>query len=120
ETTLQTRTVTGLTVSSGDRLNVRVQATGTSPTTFRAKVWKVGTAEPSDWIASVTDSASSLQGAGAVGLGTYLSGSATNAPVTASFDNFWAGNPGAAAPDPEEDPEPEPEPNQAPEAAFDA
>jgi hypothetical protein len=93
ETALQTRTVSGLTVAAGDRLNVRVQAFGTSPTTFRAKVWKVGSAEPATWTTSVTDSSASLQAAGAVGLGTYLSGSATNAPVVASFDDFWAGQP---------------------------
>ena len=91
ETALQTRTVTGLTVAPGDRLNVKVQTFGTSPTTFRAKVWKVGAAEPSAWTASVTDSTASLQGPGAVGLGAYLSSSATNAPVVASFDDLWAG-----------------------------
>jgi PKD repeat protein len=88
ETALQTRAVTGLTVAPGDRLNVRVQTFGTSPTTFRAKVWKVGSDEPTTWTASVTDSTASLQGAGAIGLGAYLSGSATNAPVVASFDNL--------------------------------
>jgi hypothetical protein len=93
ETSLQSKTVTGLTVAPGDRLNVRLQTTGTSPTTLRLKVWKAGTTEPTDWTASVTDAAPSLQGPGAVGLATYLSGSATNAPVTASFDDFWAGEP---------------------------
>jgi PKD repeat protein len=93
ETALQTKTVTGLTVAAGDRLNIRVQATGTSPTTLRTKVWKVGSAEPTEWVASVIDSSASLQGAGAVGLATYLSGSATNAPVVAAFDNLWAGRP---------------------------
>ena len=93
ETNLQSRTVTGLTVAPGEKLNVKAQAFGTSPTTFRAKVWKVGTAEPSAWTASVTDSSATLQAAGAIGLGTYLSGSATNAPVVASFDDFWAGPP---------------------------
>jgi hypothetical protein len=94
ETALQTQTVSGLTVAPGERLNVRVQTVGTSPTTFTAKVWKVGATEPAAWTASVTDSAASLQGAGSVGFGTYLSGSATNAPVLASFDDLWAGAPG--------------------------
>ncbi len=44
------RTVPGLTVAPGDRLNVKVQAFGTSPTTLRAKVWAVGSAEPTDWL----------------------------------------------------------------------
>jgi PKD repeat protein len=94
ETALQSRTVTGLTHQPGTALQVRVQATGTSPTTLRAKVWRVGTPEPAAWIASVTDATAALQAAGGIGLGTYLSSSATNAPVVASFDNLWAGRTG--------------------------
>lgn len=93
ETILQTQTVTGLTVAAGDKLNFKVQATGTAPTTLRAKVWKVGAAEPTVWGASLTDTTSSLQGAGSIGLDAYLSGSATNAPQVASFDDLWAGQP---------------------------
>ena len=93
ETVLQSQTVTGLTVAAGDKLNVKVQATGTSPTTLRAKIWKVGSAEPAAWTASTTDSTASLQGAGGVGFEAYLSGSATNAPQVASFDDLWAGQP---------------------------
>jgi PKD repeat protein len=91
ETSLQARTVTGLTHQPGTALQVRVQATGTSPTTLRAKVWRAGTPEPAAWIASVSDSTAALQAAGGIGLGTYLSSSATNAPVVAAFDNLWAG-----------------------------
>ena len=93
DTILQTQTVSGLTVAAGDRLNVKVQATGTSPTTLRAKVWKVGTAEPAAWGASLTDTTAALQGAGSIGFEAYLSGSATNAPQVASFDDLWAGEP---------------------------
>lgn len=91
ETGLQTRTVTGLTYQAGMVLQVRVQAFGTSPTTLRAKVWRAGTAEPAAWTASVTDSTAALQAAGGIGLRSYLSSSATNAPVVAAFDNLWAG-----------------------------
>jgi PKD repeat protein len=91
ETSLQTRTVTGLTYQPGMVLQARVQAFGTSPTTLRAKVWRSGTPEPAAWTASVTDTTAALQAPGAVGLRTYLSSSATNAPVVASFDNLWAG-----------------------------
>ena len=87
------QTVSGLTVAAGDKLNVKVQATGTSPTTLRAKVWKVGTAEPAAWGASTTDTTAALQGAGSIGFEAYLSGSATNAPQVASFDDLWAGKP---------------------------
>jgi hypothetical protein len=54
------------------------------------KVWKVGSTEPSGWGASVTDSAASLQAAGGIGVGTYLTGSSTNAPVIASFTELSA------------------------------
>lgn len=91
EAVLQSRTVAGLSVSPTDRLHVKVQAFGTSPTTFRAKVWEVGTPEPSEWTASVTDTSAALQTTGSIGVATYLSGSATNAPVVASFDDLWAG-----------------------------
>ena len=54
---------------------------------------KVGTAEPAAWGATFTDSTAALQGAGSIGFDTYLSGSATNAPQIASFDDLWAGPP---------------------------
>ena len=41
----------------------------------------------------MTDSTASLQAVGSIGVGTYLSGSATNAPVVASFDDLWVGPP---------------------------
>jgi hypothetical protein len=93
ETVLQTQMVSGLTVAAGDKLNFKVQASGTSPTTLRAKVWKVGTAEPAAWGTSLTDNNAALQAAGSIGLEAYLSGSATNAPQVASFDDLWAGKP---------------------------
>jgi hypothetical protein len=91
EVNIVSTTVAGLTFNSGDRLNVEFQVTGTSPTTLRLKVWKVGTTEPTAWTLTATDSTASLQSGGGVGLVTYLSGSATNAPVIASFDDLWAG-----------------------------
>ncbi len=80
--------VAGLTVSAGDLVNVRTQAFGTSPTTLRVKVWAVGGEEPANWTASVSDSTAALQVAGGLGLRTYLSGSATNAPVLGLFDDL--------------------------------
>ncbi|MHA7277747.1 PKD domain-containing protein [Arthrobacter sp. Hz1] len=87
-TTLATRSVTGLRLAAGEQLQVRLQVTGTSPTTIRAKVWKVGTTEPVAWMVSATDSTPALQAPGSVALLTYLSGSATNAPVTVRFDDL--------------------------------
>ncbi len=89
ETTLQPAiNLPGLTYAAGDRLNVRFQAAGASPTALNLKVWKVGTAEPSAWQRTVTDSTAGLQSAGGVGLRTYLSSTSTNAPVTVSFDDL--------------------------------
>jgi PKD repeat protein len=90
ETNLATTTVPGLTVAAGDLVQVRAQATGTSPTTLRAKVWATGSGEPATWTASVSESTAVLQAPGRLGLGTYLSGSATNAPVLGLFDDLTA------------------------------
>lgn len=91
ETNLANLVVPGLTVGANEMVNVRFQATGTSPTTLRLKVWKVGTTEPAGWQLTTTDSSAALQSGGGVGLVTYLSGSATNAPVLGLFDDIWAG-----------------------------
>ncbi|MEL4318547.1 PKD domain-containing protein [Leifsonia sp. YIM 134122] len=82
-----TLTVPGLTYVGGDALLVRLQVTGTSPTTVQAKVWKSGTTEPAGWVRSVTDATPSLQTAGSTGVSTYLSGSSTSAPVVFRIDD---------------------------------
>jgi len=87
-TAMQLVTVTGLTYAPGTQYQLRLQVFGTSPTTIRARVWKVGTTEPTTWQASVTDSTAALQAAGVVGLRAYLSGTATDVPLTTKFDNF--------------------------------
>lgn len=89
-TTLRATAVTGLTFAATDRLHVRVQAVGASPTTVRVKVWKVGTTEPAAWHVSVTDSVAGLQTAGAVGFSTYLSGSASPSSLVVSVDDLTA------------------------------
>ncbi|MBM7798512.1 PKD repeat protein [Microlunatus panaciterrae] len=87
ETTLKSA-ATGLTYSAGQQLQVRLQVTGTSPTTIAAKVWRVGTTQPSGWLVSASDATSGLQSAGGVALRAYLSGSATNFPIVVRFDNL--------------------------------
>jgi hypothetical protein len=87
-TTLKATTVSGLTFAANDRLNVRVQALGASPTTIRVRVWKVGTAEPGTWQVSVTDATAALQTAGTVGVSSYLSGSGTPSPIVVTVDNL--------------------------------
>ena len=83
--------VSGLTFGAGDRLEVRLQVEGTSPTVIRAKVWKVGEPEPVAWRASRSDSTASLQAPGGLGITTYLFGSVTNGPVLFTYDDLWAG-----------------------------
>jgi hypothetical protein len=78
--------VSGLTYAAGDKLNLRMQATGTSPTVLRAKVWKDGQAEPG-WQLSGSDGAGAMQAAGSIGFISLLASSAT-AGITNQFDNL--------------------------------
>ncbi|GAA1627016.1 PKD domain-containing protein [Georgenia ruanii] len=88
-------TVPGVRFAPGDVVNIVFEVTGTSPTLLRAKLWEQGMAEPSTWLISATDSTASLQAPGGIGLLMYLSSSATNAPVTARFDNLTVRKGGA-------------------------
>ncbi|WP_307796544.1 LamG-like jellyroll fold domain-containing protein [Actinomadura barringtoniae] len=81
--------VSGLTYAPGQKLRVRFQVTGGSPTTLKAKVWADGTTEPG-WQINGSDSTDGFQVAGGVGLRTYLAGNATNTPISLSVDNFSA------------------------------
>ena len=80
----------GLTYAGGDQVRVRVQVTGTAPTTVRAKIWRVGTTEPVAWLVSATDSTAALQVPGGIGLVSYLSSTAPKAPLYARFDDLAA------------------------------
>ena len=88
--TLQAATIAGLSYTVGDQLQIRVQVTGTAPTTIRAKVWKVGATEPTTWRLTATDTTAALQVPGSIGVGSYLAGSATVVPLTTTFDNLQA------------------------------
>lgn len=106
-TIVQSSVVTGLSYTPGTKLQVRAQATGVSPTTLRAKVWKVGDPEPAAWRVTTSDTTSGLQAAGYIGLQSYVSASATATPVTVSFDDLTAIPAGTVVVT-----------NQAPTAAF--
>jgi PKD repeat protein len=80
--------VSGLTYAAGDQLTIRAQATGTTPTTVRAKVWRVGDTEPATWQVTGSDSTVGLQTTGGVGVQSYLGASVTNTPIVARFDNL--------------------------------
>ncbi|WAP51164.1 hypothetical protein OL239_14965 [Arthrobacter sp. ATA002] len=89
-TNLGSQPISGLKLAAGERLRLKILVTSNSATTtdLQAKVWKDGSPEPVAWQISATDTAVGLQAAGASGLSAYTSGSATNAPVTASFREF--------------------------------
>ncbi len=82
-------TVSGLTYTAGTALKIRLQVEGSGTSTLRLKVWRADGTEPAAWQKTGTDTTAGLQSAGAVGLATYLSGSATNAPVSITFDDFF-------------------------------
>ncbi|MCW2530198.1 MAG: domain containing protein [Pseudonocardiales bacterium] len=82
--------VPGLTYAPGTPVSVRVQVTGTGPTTIRARAWATGSAQPTAWLLTTTDATASLQNPGGVGLIDYLSGGATNAPITLTLNSFSA------------------------------
>jgi large repetitive protein len=92
DTTLA-QTVPPSTYVAGKQLQVRLQATGSAPTTLRAKVWPVGSAEPGSWQVTTTDSTAGLQSPGGVGVATYMAGSSTNLPVLATFDDLLVTSP---------------------------
>jgi hypothetical protein len=83
-------TVAGLTWVAGTQLRVRIEVLQSNPTTVRARVWKVGTTEPTGWTSSVTDGTSGFQSAGGVGVAGVLSTTSTNAPVVISVDDLQA------------------------------
>ncbi|RWZ83230.1 PKD domain-containing protein [Glutamicibacter sp. HZAU] len=88
-TTLTPETVIGgISGGADEPLNVLIESSGTDATTLRAKVYNAGTSEPADWQIMAQDSTAGLQAAGSFGLGVYLSGSATNAPIVGSFDEL--------------------------------
>jgi PKD repeat protein len=82
-------TIADLTYTPGMTLHIRVQVTGTNPTTIRGRIWADGTPEPNTWQVSATDTTAGLQTTGSIGTYAYLSGSATN-PVTIDIDNLDA------------------------------
>ena len=95
ETALSSVT-TPMTYTAGAVVRVQLQVTGTAPTTLRSMIWPQGSTQPTTWQVTTTDSTAALQVSGAMGLLVYLSGSATNAPETASFSTYSATNTSAA------------------------
>ena len=93
ETVLTSATLPGVSYAAGDQLKVRLQVTGTSPTTLRVKIWKSTVTEPAAWSLTSTDSTAGFQVAGSIGMYAYLSSSSTNGPVVYALDELWVGPP---------------------------
>lgn len=88
ETLLTNTPLTGYTHSAGGELRLRLQAlTAGGSTTLNAKVWPSGASEPGGWLTTVSDTQAELQGAGQIGVLAYMSGTATNSPVTVAVDD---------------------------------
>jgi len=81
--------------TAGQKVRIRLEVSGTSPTTVRLKVWPDGTAEPATWQLSTTNSLAALQAAGSVGISPYVSGTFTGGPSVVNIDDFDARVPGA-------------------------
>jgi PKD repeat protein len=89
ETLLADRVVSGYTHTPGGTLLVKVETvTAGGSTTLRTKVWVQGTAEPSAWSLTASDSTAGLQDAGQIGFSTYTGGSTTNGPITVLIDDL--------------------------------
>ncbi|WP_444662912.1 PKD domain-containing protein [Cellulomonas sp. CW35] len=82
--------VGGLVVEPGTPLAVRVQVTGTSPTTIRAKVWVAGQPEPEQWRVSTTDNNAALQEPGGVGFEVYHGGATGDPSLVFVWDDLVA------------------------------
>ncbi len=80
--------VAGLTETANQVFNVRFTVTGSTPTSLQVKVWAFGTPEPGAYSLTGLDSDPTVQGAGGVGIRTYIGGLSTDAPVLFSIDNF--------------------------------
>ncbi|WP_168796473.1 PKD domain-containing protein [Arthrobacter echini] len=87
ETSLMSRSVPGLRYRPGQQLQIRLRVVGVAPTTLSAKVWSAGSPEPSEWLVTATDSTAALQSSGSIGIFTYLSSGASNAPVVVTLDD---------------------------------
>jgi hypothetical protein len=88
ETVLASQAMPGFVMNPTSEINLRLQAVGSGTTTLRAKFWPTGQSEPAAWTVTASDATAALQNPGTVGFYSYLSGSATNAPITLQVQSF--------------------------------
>lgn len=87
QTAFTSAEVPGLVINAGEKIALRLQVTGTHATALRFKAWRASDAEPGAWTLSATDSTSSLQSSGSIGVYLYTAGSDTGAQVVMSCDD---------------------------------
>jgi hypothetical protein len=80
--------VSGLTFQANGTFRMRMEVSGSNPSTIRLKAWIDGKQEPIGWRYSASDSTAGLQQAGSVGLRAYVSSSSANPNVQMSFDSL--------------------------------
>ncbi len=97
-------TVPGLTVVPGMTYTAMFEVTGSGPTALNAKVWKAAGAEPGAWQITRTDSTAVLQGAGGIGVSSFVPTSANAYPVRVSFSDISAIDPAVTATPPNQKP----------------
>ena len=78
---------TGLVATPGQFYRIRMNVSGTNPTTIKIKVWLDGATEPTNWLVTQTDFSASIQAPGTVGLTTWMQGT-TLLPLVFSFDDL--------------------------------
>jgi hypothetical protein len=82
--------VPDLSMATDTRINVRVELSGSDPTTISVRAWPVAEREPRYWDLTVTDWTGSLQAAGSIGLGWQLLGMPPDSSVLLRFDDLLA------------------------------
>jgi hypothetical protein len=85
--------VPGLTITPGASYSMAFQVTGASPTSLSGKIWRTGDAEPGAWQVTRTDTSAALQGAGSVGVFSYVPSSANAYPVRVAFNDITVTDP---------------------------
>ncbi|WP_433675395.1 PKD domain-containing protein [Microbacterium gorillae] len=74
----------------GELIHVRLQVSGTGPTTISARMWRDGELEPSTWQLSATDRTDGFQQRGSVGLRGTMSSAATTPRIQLTITDFHA------------------------------
>ena len=82
--------LSGMTLDAGTNYLIRVQVFGIGETTIRSKIWVDGAVEPAEWQMSTTDTTPGLQGAGHMGIETYVGGGFDPLPISVYIDDFVA------------------------------